>query len=378
MNYFEDNYQKPKKPRYISYVAVAVICSVISSMLSLALAPKIFSNSGNMPTVAAADNAKLLSSPVVNPSSYPIVNISKTTGPAIVGIANFQAGNAFNRGSLQQIGSGSGIIIDANKGYIVTNDHVVKGAEKIVVSLSDGRNIDGKLVGEDSRTDLALVQVSETKGLVAAQIGDSSKLQVGEPVVAIGNPGGEQFARSVTTGVVSALNRELQISGEASFNLIQTDAAINPGNSGGALVNMQGKVVGINSAKNNQPGFEGMGFAIPISDAWPIVTQLMQKGRASHAGMLVSVDPNYNENYAQAKGIPAGALVNAVTPNGPAAQAGIQPGDIITAVGDNQIQNYYDLTHELFKYKSGDKVKLSIYRNGSKSSVSVTLAELTN
>jgi serine protease Do len=384
VSYFDENYQKPKKPSYMSYIAVAVICSVLSSMLSLALAPKIFKNlataPNNSPTVATVNKgdtggATQLSTADLN---YPVVNISKTVGPAVVGIANFQSGKSFNGGNLQEAGSGSGIIIDANKGYILTNDHVVAGAEKLVISLSDGRTLDGKLVGEDARTDLAVLQVSDTKGLVAAEIGDSTTLQVGEPVVAIGNPGGEQFARSVTTGIVSALNRILQLTGESSFNLIQTDAAINPGNSGGALVDLQGKVVGINSAKNNQTGFEGMGFAIPISDAWPVVTQLIQSGHASHVGMFVSINDSYNENYAQARGIPAGAMVANVSPNGPAAKGGVQAGDIITSIDDKTIKNYYDLTHELFKHKVGDTVKLAIYRNGTKLNVEVALAELTN
>ncbi|HZW83727.1 MAG TPA: trypsin-like peptidase domain-containing protein, partial [Candidatus Deferrimicrobium sp.] len=196
MSYFDENYHKPKKPSYLSYIAVAVICSVLSSMLSLALAPKIFKNlattSSNTPTVASVTKGDTAGATQLSTTdlNYPVVNISKSVGPAVVGIANFQSGNSFNGGNLQEAGSGSGIVIDANKGYILTNDHVVAGAQKLVISLSDGRTLDGKLVGEDARTDLAVLQVSDTKGLVAAEIGDSTTLQVGEPVVAIGNPGG--------------------------------------------------------------------------------------------------------------------------------------------------------------------------------------------
>ncbi|HWJ02896.1 MAG TPA: trypsin-like peptidase domain-containing protein, partial [Verrucomicrobiae bacterium] len=221
-----------------------------------------------------------------------------------------------------------------------------------------------------------VIKLTDTKNLVAAAIGDSTKLQVGEPVVAIGNPGGQEFARSVTVGVVSALNRFLRLTGESSFNLIQTDAAINPGNSGGALVNFEGKVVGINSAKNREEGFEGMGFAIPISDAWPVITQLIQSGKATHAGLLVQINDRYNEEFARAKGWLPGALVVDVTPNGPGAKAGLKAGDIITSVNDRPVKNYYELTNVLFKFKPGEQVKIVISRDGKTSEVQVTLAEL--
>ncbi len=387
MDYFyESNERKEsdqRRPRFVPMLMIALLSAILGSLLSLTVAAKYLNPPQANAAASKAPAAITISSPqqVVNSeplsgSSFQAVNIAKTVGPAVVGIANFQSGNGFSGGGLQEVGSGSGIVIDANKGYIVTNNHVVAGAAKVVVTLANNKSVDGKLVGADPRTDLAVIQVADTKGLVAAPIGDSNTLQVGEPVVAIGNPGGEQFARSVTEGVVSALNRVLQLSGEASFNLIQTDAAINPGNSGGALVDWQGKVIGINSAKNQEPGFEGMGFAIPISDAWPVITQLIQTGHASHAGMFVSIDQNYNSEYAQARGWAAGALVSDVSANGPAAKAGIQPGDIITAVDGKAVSDYYSLTHELFKYKAGDSVKMSVYRNGKEINVQVTLAEL--
>ncbi len=384
-NYYE---QRPKKSPVFTYVTLVLISAILSSALSLALASKIFpaltqqqpvTQTGSaLPSAASGAVATSTQQLTANSASSPFqaVNIAKTVGPAIVGIANFQAGGPFGGSNMQEVGSGSGIIIDAKNGYIVTNNHVIAGADKIVVSLADGRNITAKLVGADSRTDLAVVQIKGTSGLVAAPIGDSNALQVGDPVIAIGNPGGEEFARSVTEGVVSALNRVLQLTGESSFNLIQTDAAINPGNSGGALVNWQGQVVGINSAKNQQPGFEGMGFAIPITDAMPVIDELMQTGHASHAGMFVSIDGTYDGQYAQAQNMPAGALVASVQSNGPAAKAGMQQGDIITSVNGKPIANFYDLSHELFKYKAGDTIKVGVYRNGKQLTLQVTLAEL--
>lgn len=323
-----------------------------------------------------------------NPAAYPVVDIAQNVGPAVVTIANFQTVNnsGFNFGygnfrnptgnDLVEVGSGSGFIIDAANGYIVTNNHVIEGAQKLSVGLANGKSLQAKVIGADSRTDLAVIQISDTSDLTAVVLGDSSKLLVGEPVVAIGNPGGEKFAGSVTAGVISATNRILDLQGESSFNLIQTDAAINPGNSGGPLVNYLGQVIGINSAKFQQTGFEGMGFAIPISDAIPTIQQLIQKGYASHAGLNVQIAAQYTKEYAAQKGLPPGAYIAQVVSGGPADQAGLKAGDIITYVNDAAISDSAGLTHELFKYKPGDKIKLTYYRNGSSQAVTVTLTEI--
>lgn len=182
----------------------------------------------------------------------------------------------FNRVQLTERGTGSGVIYDKS-GLIATNNHVVEGASEIIVSLTDGRSVKGKVLGADAATDLAVVKIDENN-LPVADFGDSSTLQVGEPAIAIGNPLGLEFRGSVTAGVISALNRSIQL-GERKFDLIQTDAAINPGNSGGALVNAEGEVVGINSAKIAVSGVEGIGFAIPINSAKPILDELAKKGR---------------------------------------------------------------------------------------------------
>lgn len=381
MSYYNDNnYSSGKRPRFFSTVAVALVSALLGGVIAVAMVPSIY---GNRPQTQA--NQVVLNGQGTTPTiktdgttNFPVVQIAKTVGPAVVGIANFQSrGGLFGGGSgPTEVGSGSGFIIDAQHGYIVTNNHVVEGAEKIVVSLADGRNITAKLVGADDRTDLAVVQISDNKNLTATQLGDSTKLQVGEPVVAIGNPGGQEFARSVTTGVVSATNRILNIPGEASFNLIQTDAAINPGNSGGPLVNYQGQVIGINSAKNQEQGFEGMGFAIPVSDALPTIKQLIEKGYASHPGLNVQIDPRYTVEYASQRGWPAGAYVSRVTIGGPADRAGIKAGDVLTKINGKEIKDSLELTHELFKYKPGDTVTVTVYRNGGTKDVSVTLVEI--
>lgn len=380
MSYFNErnNYNKGR-PHFFTTILIALISAFLGGILAVALIPSIYENKQQAPTNQVVLNGGA-ATPIINTAgvaNFPVAQIAKATGPAVVGIANFQSsGSIFGGGGLAEAGSGSGFIIDAQNGYIVTNNHVVDGAEKIVVSLADGRNINGKLVGADDRTDLAVVQIADTKNLTAAQLGDSTKLQVGEPVVAIGNPGGQEFARSVTAGVVSATNRILDLPGESSFNLIQTDAAINPGNSGGPLVNYQGLVIGINSAKNQETGFEGMGFAIPITDALPTIKQLIQKGYASHPGLNVQIDPRYTAEYASQEGWPAGAYVSKVMLGGPAARAGIIAGDIITKINGKEIKGSLELTHELFKYNPGDKVTVTVYRNNKTQDVSVTLTEI--
>jgi len=380
MSYYNDrNNHSIKGPGFFSTVAVALISALLGGVIAVALVPSIYGNKQQAPTKQVVLNSGATTPPInlKDVTNFPVAQIAKATGPAVVGIANFQSrGSLFGGGGSTEVGSGSGFIIDAQHGYIVTNNHVVTGAEKIVVSLADGRNINAKLVGADDRTDLAVVQIADTIKLTATQQGDSTKLQVGEPVVAIGNPGGQEFARSVTAGVVSATNRILNIPGESSFNLIQTDAAINPGNSGGPLVNYQGQVIGINSAKNQEAGFEGMGFAIPISDALPTIKQLIEKGYASHPGLNVQIDPRYTAEYASQRGWPDGAYVSKVTLGGPAERAGIIAGDVLTKINGKEIKSSLELTHELFKYNPGDKVTVTIFRNNKTQNVSVTLTEI--
>lgn len=375
MNYDDDYYRK--RPGFFKTIAVSLISALLGGVVAVALVPSIYGNNQapvNQVVLNGGQTTPIVSTEGTN---FPVAQIAKTTGPAVVGIANFRTtASFFGGGGLTEVGSGSGFIVDAKNGYIVTNNHVIAGAEKIMVSLADGRNIDAKLVGGDRRTDLAVVKIADTKNLTAAQLGDSSNIQVGEPVVAIGNPGGEEFARSVTVGYISATNRILEIEGEASFNLIQTDAAINPGNSGGPLVNYQGQVIGINSAKNQQAGFEGMGFAIPISDALPTIKQLIEKGYASHPGLEVHIDPRYTAEFASQRGWPTGAYVAKVTPGGPAEKAGIRAGDIITKINGEAIKNSLRLTRELFKYKPGDTVTVTIFREDKTLDVSLELVEI--
>jgi|SRR5680860_89673 len=363
------------KKRFLAFASLCIISAVIGGLTTVAAIPYIYP-ANTLSQVATTTSA----TPVAytnNKPNFPVAEISKNVGPAVVGVANFQSDrNSLGNSGLQEAGSGSGFIIDAQKGYIATNNHVIEGAQKITVSLSDGRNLAAKVIGADPRTDLAVLQISDVSNLIAVTLGNSSKVEVGEPVVAIGNPGGAEFARSVTTGVISATNRTLNLQGEASFNLLQTDAAINPGNSGGPLVNYQGQVIGINSAKYAQTGFEGMGFSIPITDAMPTIQQLIKFGVAKHPALLVSTNDQYIP-YATSNNKPLGAYISAVTPNGPAAKAGIAKGDVITKIKDVQVQNTSDLIRELYKNNVGDKIAITYSREGVTKQVQVTLGEIS-
>ena len=355
--------------RITPYVIVAVISAILGGcapFLAKNLPGKNLSD-GIQPPVANAA--------VSEARNTPIVRAAQAVGPAVVGITNKSyARDFFNRKVVVEQGSGSGVIFDAN-GYIVTNNHVVEGSAELVVSLSDGRSLPGKLVGTDPATDLAVVKV-DASGLPVAQFGDSDTLLVGEPAIAIGNPLGLEFKGSVTAGVVSALNRSIEI-GERRFKLIQTDAAINPGNSGGALVNADGVVVGINSAKISVEGVEGIGFAIPINSVRPIIKSLIDKGRVIRAYLGVgALDKNSAARYGYELNIDKGVYVANLTRNGPAAKNGIQQGDIILRVGDAETNSVADLRSALDALPVGSRVNVVFSRNGRQQTISVLLEEM--
>ncbi len=266
---------------------------------------------------------------------------------------------------------GSGFIISAD-GYVMTNAHVIDGADEVNVKLLDKREFRAKVIGADKRTDVALLKI-EANGLPAARLGDSNALKPGEWVVAIGSPFG--FEHSVTAGIVSAKGRALPQENYVPF--IQTDVAINPGNSGGPLFNLRGEVVGINSQIfSKSGGFMGISFAIPIDLAMDIQQQLRSRGRASHGRMGVSIQ-EVTRDVAEAFGVPkaGGALVNSVEPNGPAARAGIEPGDVIMRFDGKPITASSDLPRMVGLLKPGTKAMVEIWRKGQMRTLTVTIGE---
>ncbi|ADD03447.1 HtrA2 peptidase [Thermoanaerobacter italicus Ab9] len=319
-----------------------------------------------------------------------IPNIYKIVSPAVVEIDTSAAyTNGYRTGYVPK-GSGSGFIISSD-GYIVTNNHVIDGASKITVKLLDGRSADAKLIGKDERTDLAVVKIN-LSNLPVVELGDSSKLQPGELAIAIGNPLGSSFAGSVTAGIISGLNRNLQ-SDYGPVKLIQTDAAINPGNSGGPLVNSKAEVIGITSVKLTSLGssiqdpfgmfqsqgtpIEGMGFAIPINEAKPIIDQIIKYGYVERPMMGIGAQ-TITEQDAQRYNLPVGVYVVQVQPNSGAEQAGIQPGDVIIKVDGKDITSFEDLQGILDDHKVGDVIKVTIWRNGRTFTVNVKLQSSAN
>ena len=298
---------------------------------------------------------------------------------------------------------GSGVII-SDDGYIVTNAHVVDGAQSISVVLpdsyndtssksddskssSDSSSDDGEdnltytatLVGKDTQTDIAVLKI-DAKGLTAAEFGTSADLQVGEASIVIGNPLGFSLANSVTAGIISATDRTLTVE-DRTMNLIQTDAAINSGNSGGPLVNSYGQVVGINSAKMtstySSASVEGLGFAIPITQAKDIIDDLINYGYVKGRPQLGITCIDIDEATASLYNMPVGTYVRSVTPNGAAALAGIQEGDIIIGVNGEAVSTTKELNEKKNEHNAGDSITLTISRNGKDMEVKVTLQEIT-
>lgn len=297
--------------------------------------------------------------------------VAKKVIPSVVCIQNYQRSNnnsMFFFGGGAQSGDagdevspaseGSGIIATSD-GYIITNAHVVEGASSLKVILSDGTSYEAQLVGSDSITDLAVIKIDAT-GLQAAEFGSSGDLEVGDSVMAIGNPGGLELSSSVTQGIVSALNRQITNS-ETGYTMdcIQTDTAINPGNSGGALVNMYGQVVGINSSKIVAEGYEGLGFAIPIDDAQSVISNLKEYGYVKDRAVLGITGQYLDSMSARFYGLTPGMYVASIS-NESVSNAGITQGCIITKIDDTDVTSSNTITSYVSKKKPGDKVTLTV------------------
>lgn len=271
-------------------------------------------------------------------------------------------------------GAGSGVIISKD-GYIVTNNHVVSGATSLKVTTTDGTEYDASVVGKDSQTDLAVIKV-DANNLQAATLGDSDILQVGDPAIAIGNPLGE-LGGTVTTGIISATDRQITIDDE-TMTLLQTDAAINPGNSGGGLFNADGNLIGIVNAKESSTGIEGLGFAIPITPAQDIITELMQNGSVtSRPALNVSLYDYTSNNQGQYSKYEDGCYIVQIVKNGAADKAGLKQNDRILSFDGEQIQSTSDVKNVLKKHKIGDTVKMVVERDSKKVTVEITLQAQT-
>lgn len=299
--------------------------------------------------------------------------VAKKVMPAIVGIKTqvVQYDYFFGQRTGEQVGTG--VIVDKN-GYILTNSHVVNDGEynSVMILLYDGESIEGEVLWNDSILDLAIVKIDKTN-LLDAELGDSDQLDVGEMAIAIGNPLGFAFERTVTQGIISGLERSIQTNNGTIERLIQTDASINPGNSGGPLLNQYGEVIGINTAKI-QSG-EGLGFAIPINMAKPIVTEFKEKGefKKSYLGIKGINVSAYISNFQNNLGVEQGVYVYQIYTDSPVAKAGLKEEDVILSIQDKEISTMTQLINELYKYRPGDKVTLGIFRDGKELKIEVTL-----
>lgn len=430
VNYYSDPNggdpnKKPKKKHTGLKVAAFVLAMVLVSGGSIGVYEGIrSSNADNSSSIVASNDSSAAESSTGDSSSskksdssqswiqlastngsMSVADIVKKVTPSVVGVQStfsspngsnnntmngyggfFGYGSQGNSGSQGMTGVGTGIIMSKD-GYIVTNAHVIYDdeygygeASSVQIQMSDEETTyDARIVAYDKEADIAVLKI-DADNLTAAEFGDSSSCEVGEMVVAIGNPLGLQFQNTVTCGIISALDRKVTIN-DNTMTLIQTDTAINNGNSGGPLINSSGQVIGINSAKmsstySGEATVEGIGFAIPMSEAKSIVDDLINYGYVTGRPQLGISCQDVTEAVSQAYNIPVGAYIFSVTPGGAADQAGLQPGDVITGIQDQTISTTEELNAVKNQYKAGDTITLTYVRAGETKKVDVTLAEV--
>ncbi|KZM52812.1 MULTISPECIES: S1C family serine protease [Aeribacillus] len=309
---------------------------------------------------------------------------------AVVGVVNIQQVSFWDQTQEGEAGTGSGVIYkkEGDKAYIVTNHHVVAGAHQLEVVLNDETRIPAELVGSDQLMDLAVLVVDAKHVKKVAEFGNSDTVKPGEPVLAIGNPLGLQFAGSVTQGIISGTERTIPVdideNGTVDWQaeVLQTDAAINPGNSGGALVNLDGKVIGINSMKIAESAVEGIGLSIPINIAIPIINDLEKFGEVKRPYMGIGLQslediPSYywEEALNLPKGVKNGVIVMSVEPMSPAQRAGLREKDVIIELAGKKVENVLQLRKQLYSQKVGSTVEVKFYRNGELKTVKLKLVE---
>ena len=364
--------KKDKKKQRRGTIALALVCSLVGGLVGAglmnALRPPAMTGTSPAPgqkiQIQASDDASIGQA------------VAAKAMDSVVGITTESVQNTFF-GPMAVKGSGSGFIVD-KKGYIVTNAHVVANRTKNTVTtlFNDGSQEEAQVLWEDPSLDLAILKVNAKKDLSPVDLGDSDKIAIGEPAIAIGNPLGLDLQRSVTKGIISGLNRSVG-SGQGNYidGLIQTDASINEGNSGGPLFNSQGQVIGINTAKISSA--EGLGFSIPINTLKPILDQVIQTGsfKSVSLGVVVANPETVEDHYRVKLGVKEGAFVMDVYPGGAAAEAGLRQGDIITQLGDQAIKDTNSLKKLMYSYKLGDKVKIKYIRNKKEREAEVTFQE---
>ena len=381
-NMYNENYQPDNsgasapaggKKKTTVLVAVGLVLALLMGLLGSAIGNSLFGKGSttvyegqresSVIDVAEVDTGKLMT-----PAEVYAANVNSTVGITTSVTTNFWGFQTTSAAS------GSGFILTGD-GYVLTNYHVIESSNSISVTLYDGKSYDAVLIGYDESSDIAVLKI-DAEGLTPVVLGDSDNLNVGDSVVAIGNPLGE-LTFSLTSGAVSALNREITLSNSVTMNLIQTDCAINSGNSGGALFNLYGEVIGITNAKYSGSGsgasIDNIGFAIPINHVRGIVESIIENGYVAKPYIGVAVSDVSEETMSY--GLPAGAAVKAVSEDSPAEKAGLQVNDIITAVNGKEISGRTGLSEAVSAASVGDTLTLTVYRQGNTISVDVTVGE---
>ncbi|MFB4168794.1 S1C family serine protease [Virgibacillus sp. JSM 102003] len=411
MGYFDDDYQPPdrnnKRSRWLVPALAGIIIGMIIILVALPtlLKSDVLPKAWTAPIETASD--KTQSSP--ESSGYVSVDIStqvtdvvENVSPAVVGVVNIQhkgnfweqQGGKNGQNGQNQTGTGSGVIYKKADGYayVITNHHVIDGADTVEVVLSNDKHVEAEILGSDLFSDLAVLRMNGKQVQKPIEMGTSENVKVGEPAIAIGNPLGMMFSGSVTQGVISGKQRtipqDFNQDGRADWQaeVIQTDAAINPGNSGGALINMNGNLIGINSMKINQEAVEGIGFAIPIDSARPIIKELEKTGKVTRPYLGVEIysleevpQTEWDDTLNLPEGVNGGVYVWSVESLSPADKAGIERLDVIVAVGGKEVMNIIDLRKVLYQEKEvGDSLKVTYYRDGEKKETTIKLGEQRN
>ena len=381
-NMYNENYQPDnsgasapagEKKKTTVLVAVGLVLALLMGLLGSAIGNSLFGKGSTtiyegQRESSVIDVAKVDTGKLMTPAEVYAANVNSTVGITTSVTTNFWGFQTTSAAS------GSGFILTGD-GYVLTNYHVIESSNSISVTLYDGKSYDAVLIGYDESSDIAVLKI-DAEGLTPVVLGDSDNLNVGDSVVAIGNPLGE-LTFSLTSGAVSALNREITLSNSVTMNLIQTDCAINSGNSGGALFNLYGEVIGITNAKYSGSGsgasIDNIGFAIPINHVRGIVESIIENGYVAKPYIGVNVSDVSEETMGY--GLPAGAAVKAVSEDSPAEKAGLQVNDIITAVNGKEISGRTGLSEAVSAASVGDTLTLTVYRQGNTISVDVTVGE---
>jgi len=397
---FYDDFDGQRKNKKTGFGIInSLISAIIGGLIVLLLLPTLI-NSGMInieptqsyvsppPTQDTPDTVKQQVNLDINSG---IVQAVEKVKPAVIGVVNIQEQSNFWTQTTKDVeaGVGSGFVFDkkGGKAYIITNYHVIEGAKNVEVALANGERISAELLGADQLTDLAVIAIDDKYVDGVAELGDSSNLKPGEPAIAIGNPLGLEFSQSVTVGVISSTNRTISnAQTDWETEVIQTDAAINPGNSGGPLVNIDGQVIGINSAKIAESGVEGLGFAIPISDAKPIIDQLIEYHKIKRPYMGVKLYDLHLVSQRDRKevlklpdSVTEGIIIYDLETFGPSAIAGLQRFDVIVKLDGQEVKSSSDLRNYIYKKKQvGDKMKVTFYRGGELKTIDMTLSERPN